>query len=152
MKLSELWEVRIGIMNVVIASISLISSVLIYVHGLDASVEKEHQLIEKRSAVEFDRVLWNQKRESYHALANILGSISAELELHKPVSDDSLHKFYQSYWGALILVENESVREEIVKLKNDLRDLKNGRIGGDKVKRRIQRVISMSREDIDNVL
>jgi hypothetical protein len=49
MKMKELWEVRIGFLNVLVAALGIIVSVLIYGHGLKASIEQEQKLIDARA-------------------------------------------------------------------------------------------------------
>ncbi|MCP4367505.1 MAG: hypothetical protein GY797_05215 [Deltaproteobacteria bacterium] len=148
MKKSELWEVRVGILSASIAAASIIVSVLIYLHGLGATIEKEQYLIDIRTQREYERQLWDERRASYSHLASTLGEIAAEIEVDKNVTRDSLKAFSKAYWGALILIEDEAVRDEMVKLKNDLRDLTKNRISSDKIKLRIQKIVSLSKAHI----
>jgi hypothetical protein len=152
MKMKELWEVRIGFLNVLVAALGIIVSVLIYGHGLKASIEQEQKLIDARATKAYERQLWDEKRFSYKKLAETLGEISADIELKNPISNSSLKNFYKAYWGTLILVENEAVRTEMVKLKNDLRDLESKRISSDKIKLRIQRIVTISKGHISEVI
>ncbi|WP_040307324.1 hypothetical protein [Agarivorans albus] len=145
----KLW---ISLVSTIIAGLSVISSVVIYIHGLDESIEKEQALIDQRSQVEYHRSLWDERRESYKLLATILGGIAAEIEIDKKISSESLKSFSKAYWGLLIMVENESVKSELTKLKDDLRDLEQNRISANKIKLRIQRIISLSKNHIDEVV
>lgn len=87
-------------------------------------------------------------RAAYKALAQTLGQIAAELESTNKVSPESRAAFNTAYWGALILVEDEAVGLEMVKLRNDMRDLETGRINQDKIKLRIERIVSLGRKHI----
>ncbi|MCG7562472.1 MULTISPECIES: hypothetical protein [Pseudoalteromonas] len=152
MERAELLNFRISIVSTVIAGFSVISGVVIYIHGLNESIEKEQALINMRSKVEYQRKLWDERRESYKALAVTLGSIAAEIDIDKKISSESLKSFSEAYWGLLILVENESVKSELVKLKDDLRDLEKSRISANKIKLRIERIISLSKTHIDEAV
>ncbi len=152
MERAEFLKFRISLASTIIAGLSVISGVVIYIHGLNASIEKEQALIDMRSQVEYQRKLWDERRESYKALATTLGGIAAEIDIDKKISPESLKSFSQAYWGLLILVENESVKSELVKLKDDFRDLENGRISANKIKLRIERIVSMSKTHIDEVV
>jgi hypothetical protein len=148
----ELWEVRIGLFSAFVAAASVVASVLIYVHGLKASIEKEQHLINARSQKEYERKLWDERRESYRELASTLGTIAAEIEVDKKTSKKSLKAFSKAYWGSLILVEDESVKSEMVKLKSDLRDLSKMRISSNKIKLRIERIVSLSKVHLSEVV
>jgi len=145
---SDKWELIIKAAGAVIAGGSIIASVFIYLHGNRATLDREHELITARQQVEYDRQLWDQLRTAYQALAQTLGRIAAELESSDTISLESRTAFNTAYWGALILVEDEAVGQEMVKLRNDLRDLEAGRIGQDKIKLRIERVVSLGRQHI----
>jgi hypothetical protein len=152
MKRSELWEIRIGFLSAFVAAAGVIVSVLIYVHGLKASIEKEQQLINARSQKEYERKLWDERRENYKELASTLGTIASEIEVENKISKESLKSFSKAYWGSLIMVEDESVKNEMVKLKNDLRDLSKNRISNEKIKLRIERIISLSKNHLAEVI
>lgn len=152
MERAELLKFRISLASTIIAGLSVISGVVIYIHGLNESIVKEQALMDMRSQVEYQRKLWDERRESYRALATILGGIAAEIDIDKKISSESLKAFSKVYWGLLILVENESVKSELVKLKDDLRDLEKSRISANKIKLRIERIISFSKTHIDEVI
>ena len=142
------WEIGIKGVGAVFAGLSIIASVFIYLHGNRATLNREHELITTRQKVEYDRQLWGQLRAAYKALAQTLGQIAAELESENKVSPESRAAFNTAYWGALILVEDEAVGLEMVKLRNDMRDLEAGRIDQDKIKLRIERIVSLGRKHI----
>lgn len=148
----DLLKIRISLASTLIAGLSVISGVLIYIHGLNESIEKEQALINIRSQVEYQRKLWDERRESYKALATTLGGIAAEIDIDKTISPASQKSFSKAYWGLLILVENEPIKIELVKLKDDLRDLEHNRISANKIKLRIERIISLSKTHIDEVV
>lgn len=152
MERTELLKFRISLASTIIAGLSVISGVVIYIHGLNESIEKEQALIDMRSQVEYHRKLWDERRESYKVLATTLGGIAAEIDIDKKISSESLKSFSKAYWGLLILVENESVKSELVKLKDDLRDLEKNRISANKIKSRIERIISLSKTHIDEMV
>jgi len=149
MEKKDLWDVRIGLLSVTIAALGVMASVFIYVHGLKRSIDQEHKLIEARDDQAYRRKLWDERRAAYKQLAETLGAVAAEIEVGKTVSKESLKAFHKTYWGALILVENETIENEMVKLKNDLRDLVEGRISSNKIKLRIQKIVRISREHIE---
>jgi hypothetical protein len=149
MEKKDLWNVRIGLLSAAIAVLGIVASVFIYVDGLKKSIDQEHKLIEARDDQAYRRQLWDERRAAYKQLAETLGAVAAEIEVGKTVSKESLEAFHKTYWGALILVENETIENEMVKLKNDLRDLVEGRISSDKIKLRIQKIVRISREHIE---
>ena len=148
MNRKDKWEIRFGFFGTAFAGLSVIASVFIYLDGNEAALERENELIATRNAVEYQRRLWDERRAAYKDLAETLGAIAAELDAGTNVSDESRRSFNKAYWGALILVENDRVEQEMVKLRNDLRDLEEQRITGDKIKLRIQRVVTLSKKHI----
>lgn len=142
------WELYVKAAGAVFAGISIVVSVFIYLHGNRAALDREHELITTRQEIEYDRQLWDQLRAAYKELSQTLGQMAAELETSNTVSAKSREAFNAAYWGALILVEDEAVGREMVKLRNDIRDLESGRIDQDKIKLRIERVVSLGRNHI----
>jgi hypothetical protein len=142
------WEVRFGFIGAVFGGLSIIVSVFIYLHGNDAALRKEHDLIAAQRNIDYERQLWNEMRATYKELAQTLGRMAAELDAAGSFSNAARRDFNAAYWGALILVEDEAVQFEMVKLRNDLRDLEHSRISQDKIKLRIERIVTLSKEHI----
>lgn len=146
----ERWKLVIEASATVITGLSLIASVLIYLHGQEQALRTEQALIDTREARAYARRQWDERLASYQRLAASLGGIAAEIELEQPVSEASLSEFHSAYWGTMLLVESEAVGLEMLRLKNDLRDLEAGRIDGDRVKLRIEQLVGVIREHVES--
>ena len=144
----EKWDVFIGVVGALFAGLSIVASVLIYQYGNDAAIQKEYDLIAVQSRTDYRRQLWHDLRATYKALAQNLGRMAAELDATGKISDGTRSDFNAAYWGTLILVETEDVQCELVKLRNDLRDLEHGRVKPEKIKLRIDRIVTRSKHQI----
>lgn len=144
----EKWDTTIGLTSALFAGLSILASVGIYLHGNSAAIQKQHELIAAQSRTDYERQLWDELRATYKALAQILGLMAAELEANGEISPSTRGRFDAAYWGTLILVETDEVQLELVKLRNDLRDLEFDRIPPDKIKLRINRIVAISKQRI----
>ena len=142
------WDVLNGLLGAAFAGLSVIASVFIYLHGHQAAIQQEHELLTVRNRIEYDRNLWNELRATYKELAQTLGRMAAELDETGHVSTETRREFNATYWGTVILVEGDGVQLELVRLRNDLRDLENGRILPDKIKLRVARIVTLSKREI----
>ncbi len=142
------WEIRLGIIGAIFTGLSIFVSVFIYLHGNKTAIQKEHELIAIQHTIDYQRQLWDETRTTYRKLATTLGVMAAELDQNKKVSAASEKAFNAAYWGALILIEDPAVQREMVRLRNDLRDLKAGRIDEDKIKLRVERILSLARQHV----
>lgn len=142
------WDVFIGVSRAFFAGASILVGVLIYLHGQKAAIQKEQQLIARQSLTDYHRQLWDELRATYKTLAQTLGRMAAELEASGKISESTRSDFNAEYWGTLILVDTDNVQLELVKLRNDLRDLELGRIPPDKIKLRINRIVGLTKRQI----
>lgn len=145
------WELRIKFFGAVFAGLSIVASVLIYLDGNRATLERENELIAKRDALEYQRDLWDERRAAYSTLAAMLGGIAAELDAGSTISDASRSAVNAAYWGTLVLVESDAVETHMVRLRHDLRDFERGRIDADKIRKRIHAIIEATRVHLQEV-
>lgn len=145
------WELRFEFVKAALTGLGLIVSVLIFVIGDRWTVERENELAEARNLAEYKRRLWDERRDAYRALAEVLGGIAADLDSGSDIDAANKRAFDKAYWGALILTENEEIELQMVRLRNDLRDLVAGRTTSDQIKLRVQRIVSLSREHLEEV-
>ncbi|SFQ66288.1 hypothetical protein [Donghicola eburneus] len=145
------WELRFEFVKSALTGLGLILSVLIFVIGDMWTAERENELAEARNLAEYERRLWDERRDAYRALAEVLGGIAADLDSGSDIDAANKRAFDKTYWGALILTENEEIELQMVRLRNDLRDLEAGRTTSDQIKRRVQRIVSLSREHLEEV-
>lgn len=148
----EKWDVTIGLIGALFVGLSILVSVFVYLHGNEEAIRREHELTANRNRVDYERRLWDELRATYATLAQTLGRMASELDATSVVSVGTRSDFNAAYWGTLTLVESECVQLELVKLRNDLRDLEQNRIQPDKIKLRINRIVSLSRQDIRTVI
>ena len=120
------------------------ASVCIYLDGNKATLEREYDLLAIQRTIEYERQLWEEMRTAYGVFATVLGRMAAELDARGDISEKARQDFSGTYWGTLqpLLISRE-VELEVVRLRNDLRDLAAGRSVQDKIRRRIVRILRL---------
>jgi len=134
------WDVILGIVTPILT----IVGVLVGVWKFTAEQAQQTELMVRSNAIEFERNLWKQQLDTYAKIADIVGRIASNAEDLKALAE--LVKEFQSlYWGAMILVEDESVEAAMIAFNQEIQDFKSGWSNSNRLKTRALQLIEICR-------
>ena len=107
--------------------------------GQRANAEREFELQERANRVAFCRDLWLERLVVYRQVAATVGAFLAELD--DSVQKRTVNEFLAAYWGPMLLVEDEAVRQAMIRLHGELRDFQRARSSPERLKQRADTLV-----------
>lgn len=127
------WDVTLGAIVPVLTVAGILVGVWQFNVGERNRTNLEYQLIEKKDLTEFKRKLWLERLSAYRSIAGLAGQIAAYPKPDKKF-DGLVQSFDSSYWGLMVLVEDEHVEQQMIKFHLAIGDYKKKKISDDKLK------------------
>ena len=119
------WDIRLGIVAPLLTVVAILVGVWQFIEGQQNTTRLEYNLLAKQSAIDFERRLWIEQLETYDEIAKTAGAIAAYYD-----SPDRLNEltgeFLSLYWGAMILVEDDSVEDAMITFYLEVQDYRDG--------------------------
>ncbi len=168
----RLWDVRTKLGGAALAALGVFAGLWQFQREQSEIAERNREAVRaqaeadriaSRSAADlaFQRTNWEKRREHCFSVAGTVGSIAAFLD--KPdVLDREYRNFLRSYWGELVMVEDEQIRQALIKFKDEVADYRSGRSSETRIQKRAYAVSESCRisleavpvptfEDVENV-
>lgn len=120
------WELVFKGFGPLLTVVAIIVGVWQFDTGERNRQRQEVESLVKRDRLEFRRRLWVGKLETYKQLAELTGEVIATHEMLGPRADEAYSKFIKTYWGAMMMVQNDEVERAMIAFQAELVDYRSG--------------------------
>ena len=117
------------------------------VRGEENRTRLEYQLIKKKDETEFKRKLWLERLTTYQNVAKTAGEIAASAGDEK-VLKEKAREFSSAYWGSMILVEDKTVEDAMMRFGDAIRDFNDGYLKADDLRKRALELVTKCRQSV----
>jgi len=115
------WDVGLGIVGPILT----VAGILIGVWQFNVGESR-------KAAYEHATKLWQQRVDTYSAVAKLAGKIAAPPD--DKTFQQSVNEFMSAYWGDMILVEDANVEKAMIDFRTEVADFQQGRSSSDRLK------------------
>ncbi|MEQ8626677.1 hypothetical protein [Ekhidna sp.] len=121
---TELW---IDALAPIVTVIGLIVTVILFnkeqreINHRDLTSKIQQELLHSK------RNQWEKQQEIYARLADVVGSLASELYNKKTYESNTFDDFYDLFFGSIVLVEDDEVREAMNLLHLDIKKLRENK-------------------------
>ena len=102
----------------------------------------------EKDALEFKRQVWERQLNVYMETANVVGEIPVVAEQAEQADkfQKSVERFYTLYWGNMILLEDMTVREAMIRFHLEINDYIEGISSVERLKVRAANLVETLRK------
>ena len=120
-------ELIIDAMGPLLTAIGLIVTVLLFNREQSAISTREIDNSIRQEILHAKRTQWEKQQDIYVEMAKTVGSISSYLYNKKKYTDSTFSSFYDTFFGVMVMVEDEEVREALNMLHLDIKTLRENK-------------------------
>jgi hypothetical protein len=142
------WDILLGIIVPLVTVGGILVGVWQFNTGERNRTTLEYELIKQKDLTDFKRKLWLERLSSYKSIAGIAGQIAAYPRPDKKF-DQLVQSFDSSYWGSMVLLEDDNVEKEMIKFHLAIGDYVHTRITSEKLKQHADILVQTCKKSIE---
>ena len=119
-------DIQIKIWGAIITLVTIIVGIIQFGTQQRNLQVSELKAFERQSSLEFERRLWEKQLSVYSELADVAGKLATSTSDAEQF-DLAVSKFYEKYWGGMVLVEDSTVSQSMMKFDREIQDYLKGR-------------------------
>lgn len=144
-------DIRIKVWGIVITVATIIIGIIQFSTQQRSLKENELKAFERQSSLEFERRLWEKQLSVYSEIADVAGKLASSTSDPKQF-DTAVNKFYEKYWGGMVLVEDSTVSQSMLKFDREIQDYLKGRSSESDLKVRAYHLVKTCKESADRYM
>jgi len=146
---------KIDIQIKVLATVLTLATIIIGIVQFSVQQRnlKEQELLafKRQSSLEFERRLWEKQLSIYSEIADVAGKLATSASDAKQF-ELAKSQFYEKYWGGMILVEDSTVAQSMVKFDREIQDFLKGRSSEKNLKIRAYHLAKTCKESAETYM
>ncbi|MBI0401133.1 hypothetical protein [Cyclobacterium marinum] len=140
-------DIQIKIWGAIITATTIIVGVIQFSSQQRNLQKSELRAFERQSSLEFERRLWEKQLSVYAEIADVAGKLATSTS-NAEQFDLAVSKFYEKYWGGMVLVEDSTVSQSMMKFDREIQDYYKGRSSENDLKVRAYHLAKTCQESV----
>jgi len=144
-------DIQIKIWGTIITITTIIIGIIQFSIQQENLKERELEAFERQSSLEFERRLWEKQLSVYSEIADVAGKLATSTS-NKKQFDLAISTFYEKYWGGMVLVEDSTVSQSMMKFDREIQDYLKGRSSENNLKIRAYHLAKTCKESAEKYM
>jgi len=144
-------DIQIKIWGAIITVATIIIGIIQFSAQQRNLQESELEAFERQSTLEFERRLWEKQLLIYSEIADVAGKLATSASDEEQF-ELAVNKFYEKYWGGMVLVEDSTVSQSMMKFDREIQDYLKGRSSENDLKVRAYHLAKTCKESAEKYM